>query len=559
MRDGLTGQHRSDAEGLYFSGGLNMSKMELVLLLLIPVALLLPNRLVVLMRRVWWRCAQISRYPTRMMLIFASLAFAGNMAFSLLVRFPEPYVVDEFSYLFGTETFLAGRLTTPTPPFHQHFRDTHNIETPTWQMKYPPGQSLLLALGGVVGHPIIGAWLGMALAIAGLCWMLLGVLPGRWAFIGTLLGLLNWWIMMRFGQSYRGAALAALGGTISIGALIRMLRTPRPVYGILLAGGLFLLAITRPYEGLICSLPGAALLLTRLASSEETDRRTLLLSGMLPCLLTSLMMFSWLAYYHRQVTGSAFVMPYQVWSVQKSRQPLGQLLSGASRVIADPRHPERRFSERVRNLLERGVRRIKPTLQIYFPIHLAVSLVFLNRARRRPWFGFLFGTSVLTWTAIFLEQPMWIAPEYAAPLFGLSVYLITQGLRNLHAVHWGTFRSGARLTMLLITASLVTFAGHCLRTEKWGPYPEAVLQRLTVTEQLRKDPAKDLVFVNLPEKPDYTSAWVHNHPDFDQSEILWALPIHADSDEKLRQYFRERVAWKLDWVDDVPRLRRLAE
>lgn len=536
-----------------------MSKMEFVLLLLIPVALLLPNRLVLLMQRVWWRCAQISRHPIRMMLIFAMLAFAGNMAFSLLVRFPEPYVVDEFSYLFGAETFLAGRLTTPTPPFHQHFRDTHNIETPTWQMKYPPGQSLLLAVGGVVGHPIIGAWLGMALAIGGLGWMLLAVLPGRWAFIGTLLGLLNWWIMMRFGQSYRGAALAALGGTISIGALIRMLRASRPVYGILLASGLFFLAITRPYEGLIFSLPGAALLMKRLTSSEGTDRRTLLISGVLPCFVTSLLMFSWLAYYHRQVTGSAFVMPYQVWSEQKSNQSLGQLLSAAPRVIADPRHPERRLSDRVRRLLTRGLRRIKPTLLIYFPVHMAVSLVFLYWARRRPWFGFLFGTSVLTWTAIFLEQPMWIAPEYAAPLFGLSLYLITQGLRNLHAVRWGTFRCGARLTILLIAGSLVTFAGHCLRTEKFGPYPEPVLQRLTVTEQLRRDPAKDLVFVDLPRQADYACAWLHNHPDFDQSEILWALPIHADSDEKLRQYFRERVAWKLDWVEDMPHLRRLPE
>lgn len=523
-----------------------MPTMEVVLLLLlIPTAYLLPDGVVALMRRVWRTCSQISLQPTWMICLFAGLTFIGNMAFSLLVRFPEPYVVDEYSYLFGAETFLAGRLTTPTHPFYQHFPDVHNIETPTWQMKYPPGQSLLLALGGLMGHPIVGAWLGMSLAIGGLCWMLLAVLPARWAFTGTLLGLLNWWIMMRFGQSYRGASLAALGGTISFGALIRLLQTPRAVYGALLAGGLFLLAIARPYEGLVSSLPAALLLLKRLYTVQGPERRALLLSGLLPCLLTLLMLFSWMAYYHGQVTGSAFVMPYQVWSAQKSKQPLGQLLSGASKLISDPRNPEYKMIDRVSELLIQGIRRIKPTLLMYFPVNLSISLAFLYGARRRKWFGFLFGTTVLTWMAIFLEQPMWIAPEYAAPLFGLCLYLITQGLRSLSAVRWGTFRFGARLAMMLVISSMLTFSGHCLRTEKFGPYPEPVQQRLRITEQLQKDPARDLVFVGVGQRRDYTFQWLHNHPNLDQSEIIWALPIDADSDRRLREYFRGRIVWEL--------------
>ena len=43
----------------------------------------------------------------------------------------------------------------------------------------------------IAGHPIVGAWLGTALACAALCWMLQAWLPPRWALLGGLLAALH--------------------------------------------------------------------------------------------------------------------------------------------------------------------------------------------------------------------------------------------------------------------------------------------------------------------------------------------------------------------------------
>lgn len=535
-----------------------MSGTELTaLLLLIPASLLLPERWAVIMRQSWRKCARFCQHPALMTCLFALLAFAGNMAFSLLVRLPEPYVVDEFSYLFGSETLMAGRLTNTTPPFHRHFSFIHNIETPTWQMKYPPGQSLLLAFGSLFGHPIVGAWAGMALAIGGLCWMLQAVLPCRWAFVGTLLGLLNWWINMRHGQSYMGTSLAMIGGVTTLGALVRLLRAPRPIYGALLGLGLFLMAISRPYEGLIMSLPAALLVLRQLCITQARDRRALLIAGLLPCFLILLISFAWLGYYHKQVTGSAFVMPYQVWIQQKSRQTLGALVSSVGRMISDERHPDYNLSQRIQFVLEHSVSRIKPSLLICFPVNLAISLAFLPVVRRRPWFRFFVTTTVITWTAIFLEQPMWIAPEYTGPLLGPNILLMTLGIRGMSTLKLGSFRIGGRLPVLFMAGTVLTFVGHCLRTEKAKPFPEPVQQRLQIAALLQKASGKDLVFVLPPQNPDYTFSWLSNHPDLADAEIIWALSLGSTADQLLRSHYRERRGWSLSWEENQPCLREL--
>ena len=124
----------------------------------------------------------------RLAILFSGAAGIAAAALpTVLSGIPVPWVHDEYSYLLGADTFAEGRIVNPSHPMWVHFESFHIIVQPTYAMKYPPGPSLLLALGQVVfGQPIVGVWLGMGLAAAATCWMLQAFVPSRWALLGAL-------------------------------------------------------------------------------------------------------------------------------------------------------------------------------------------------------------------------------------------------------------------------------------------------------------------------------------------------------------------------------------
>ena len=139
------------------------------------------------------------------------------------------------------------------------------IQHPTYASKYPPAQGLTLALGQVLtGYPIVGVWLSVGLACAAICWMLAGWCPLRWAWMGGLVALVGLVFSRSFpslkrcaywSQSYWGGTVAALGGALVFGALPRIMKKQRVRDALWLALGLAILANSRPFEGLVVSIP----------------------------------------------------------------------------------------------------------------------------------------------------------------------------------------------------------------------------------------------------------------------------------------------------------------
>src|SRR5690349_7579936 len=85
--------------------------------------------------------------------------------------------------------------------------------------------------------------------------MLQGWVSPPWAMLGSLLCVVRFATYSYWMNSYFGGSVAALGGALVIGALPRLKRTQKPRYGLVFAIGLGLLANSRPYEGLIFSIP----------------------------------------------------------------------------------------------------------------------------------------------------------------------------------------------------------------------------------------------------------------------------------------------------------------
>ena len=135
---------------------------------------------------------------------------------------------------------------------------------PTYMSMYFPAQGLILAAGKVLfGHPWFGLLLVNAFMCAALCWMLQAWLPPVWALLGGVIailriGLFSYWI-----NTYSGAgSIACLGAALVLGALPRITRRgARPRDCILLAIGIAILGLSRPFEGLLLCLPVVFVLL----------------------------------------------------------------------------------------------------------------------------------------------------------------------------------------------------------------------------------------------------------------------------------------------------------
>jgi hypothetical protein len=254
---------------------------------------------------------RVARRRGLSILLVGLLAFGANATLSLLGHTPEPSIHDEFSHLLAADTFAHGRLSNPTHPMWVHFESIQIIHQPTYASKYPPAQGLRLAVGQVLGgHPIVGVWMGTGLACAAIYWLLLAWLPAWWALLGGLLTVLHPRMLLDWGQSYLGGAMAASGGALVFGALRRLLRRPRTRDALLMGVGLAVLANCRPYEGLIVSLPVAAVLLAWMLGKHGPATPVALTRMVLPILGVLALTGIAMAFYNWRVTGDPLRIPY---------------------------------------------------------------------------------------------------------------------------------------------------------------------------------------------------------------------------------------------------------
>ena len=281
--------------------------------------------------QMWWGAGVDSPWSVRATILIAATSLA--MCYRVAVmpvgdreqhHFGDlpPAYHDEYSYLFQTQTYLAGRLSSPSHPTAARlFDQMHVVNEGQFASRYFPATGLFVAPWLWLGWPILGHWLaGAATAVlvfgigrelsnngtGFVAGMLTALSPGMALFGNlvlahhpTLLGLVFFaWSFLRWLR--RGFVCdAALAG---IGLSWAMLCRPMTAAGFALPFGIVFVAILARRAS-----EGQGLLVPRW-------RVGLVWRPLLAMALPLIVGFVVLGIHNRAITGSVITSPYQVFN-----------------------------------------------------------------------------------------------------------------------------------------------------------------------------------------------------------------------------------------------------
>ena len=501
------------------------------------------------------------------------VALIGVIGLSILFGIPQPRFHDEFSNLLLSDTLGRGRLVNPVHPLWMHFESFHILQQPTYASKFPPGQGLILAAGkSIGGHPIVGVWITVSLTFAAICWMLQAWVPKRWALFGAMLGILQ----VRFAdlplmpsgllgywsQSYWGGSLAALGGALVFGALPRVLRRPSVRHALLLGLGLAILANTRPFEGLVISLPIAVMLLSCVLRRNNFSRHTFFARVVIPIALVLFVAAGAMAFYNFRVTGSPLRFPY--W-VHKEAYMIAPLFVFQSKAIDKKYNHEaiRDFhtgwefipyerQQSISGLISETGHKLATLWGFYLgsvltiPVIATLPALLRNRRMRLA----LASCGLLVAALLTVN---WVLPHYGAPATCLVLLLVVQALRYLRLWTWRGKPIGRRAILAipcaLVVSNLIFFVLRMTYSlDDWSQ------GRVRLLSELTRQSGDHLVVVRYGNNRTSSlrdhAEWVYNEADIDHAKVVWAREMNAEQNRKLLEYFKQRHAWLLIFDGD---------
>ena len=393
--------------------------------------------------------------------------------------------------------------------------------------------------------------------------MLAGWCPLRWAWIGGLIAVVRivfsgsavlgeWASIGYWSQSYWGGTLATLGGAFIFGALPRILRKQRLGASFCLAIGLAILANSRPFEGLVVTVPVIVVLAIWAGSASRVAWGLLIRRIVLPVVMVLSLTTLWMFLYNFRTTGDPLRLPYQVHESSYAAAPvfLWQSLKPA------PSYNHKALQEFYVGWARRGYLtqqsfsgwvstagwKVVSLWWFFIGPLFTPFLIALPKMLHRRSVRFALATWAFLIVALLMET--WTFPHYAAPAAPLALLLIVESLRQGRLVRWRSRPVGRALMRavlpVLIVSAIVSFAlERRLAPSGWH------LERARMLQSLKHGQERQLVIVRYGPKHSPHEEWVYNRADIDASKVVWAREMDPRANSELLEYFKDRRVWIL--------------
>jgi len=519
-------------------------------------------------RRVEGYFLRISRNSAQALGFVVFSALALRLALLPVLPIPEPIANDECSYLLQAKTFAMGRVTNPTPAMWVHFETFHVNMWPTYQSMYPPANAMFLAPAYVLHvHPWWGVWLSIGLMCGAVCWMLQGWMPLPWAFLGGMFCVLRFATFSYWMNSYWGGAAAAIGGALVFGALPRIKHSEKVRYPLIFVLGLALLANSRPYEGLVVSIPAVIALAVWLFGFRR--RRPLQLAAFAPAIALAAAVAAGMAYYNWRSTGNPLDMPYaenqRQYHISKpfiwqGRYPIPAYHHQVMRTMYVmhelPDYLSRKYPDALLNMLELKVR----VYYDFFVWPLFIVLAFSFRTMLRSRHVRLLGLTLLLFLAGLLVEQWPPHAQYAAPGLCVVVATVLFSLRlfrtlQVRGIPLGPMfvRAAVLCAGLWMAVPLVAAALNPFSVGLYSVMPPP-LDRARLETQLEQQPGPQLLFVRTRRSNRGMFDWVYNQPDIPNAKVIWARDMGPQANQELIHAYPGRQMWIVDQDDGIMRL-----